>query len=434
MLVEKRPWLGGVIRTEVVDGCVVEAGPDSYLTQKPAATELARELGLGSEVIGSNDHLRRTFILRGGRMVAIPDGLQMMVPTRVAPMVSTRLLSWSAKARMGMEWFRNPPTAPLPDRSVSDFVRDHYGQEAVDYLAEPLLAGVYGGDPGSLSVNSVLPRFVELEKKYGSLTKGTLAAMAQRSGPAAPLFQTLKGGLSQLTGTIEKAIEGHARRIRGEAEAVERTDRGYRIRVSGTWMDATDLVLACEAHGAARLTARIDTPLADCLEAVGYSTGMTMSLGFSSADAGRAFEGFGFLIPKKERGLLMACTFVGNKFSHRVPKGMLLLRCFVGGALDEATLRADDETLVAGALEELRRLIGLSAKPRFWRVSRWPRAMAQYAVGHQQRMQEVDARLASLGGLYLAGNAYSGIGVPDCVRMGKQAAARIAAYNGVSND
>lgn len=206
-LIERETRLGGVIRTEIVQGCLLEAGPDSFLSVKPWAMALIRELGLAGEVIGSNDHLRITYVWKGGRLVPLPDGLMLMIPTKVLPMVWTRLLSWPTKLRMVLEWFRRPRGTLVQDRSVAEFVADHYGVEAVDYLAEPLLAGVYGGDPDKLSVRSVLPRFVELESKYGSLTKGVVAerrrAAAQAKG--VPLFRTLRKGLGRLVEALERA-------------------------------------------------------------------------------------------------------------------------------------------------------------------------------------------------------------------------------------
>src|SRR5436190_7759870 len=219
-LIEKRPRLGGVIQTERIEGCLVEGGPDSFLAAKPWAMDLIRDLGLEGEVIGSNDHLRKTFIRKRGRMVAMPDGLQFLVPTRIAPILTTPLFSWTTKARMALECFRRPPTAPRGDCSVSEFVAEHYGREAVDYLAEPLLAGVYGGTPESLSVASVLPRFVELESKYGSLSKGILAERKSAS-PAGPIFRTLKNGLGSLVEALGRSIQSKVNVLHAEAEAIE---------------------------------------------------------------------------------------------------------------------------------------------------------------------------------------------------------------------
>ncbi len=429
LLIERRPRLGGVITTEVVDGCVIEGGPDSFLAAKPWALDLIRELGLEGELIGSNDHLRVTYVLRRGRLVPLPDGLMMMIPTRIVPMLTTRLLGWETKFRMGLELFRRPGRTPPGDRSVAEFVRDHYGQEAVDYLAEPLLAGVYGGDPRRLSVASVLPRFVELERRYGSLTRGVLAAMKKARGEAAgkPLFQTLKSGLGRLTQALEEAIAGSCEWVRAEAETLERSGAGWRVRAGGEWIDAGAVVLACPAYEAGALLRGRAPELAAELEAIPYSSSMTVALGYERAGFRRELNGFGFLVPAKERERLVACTWVGTKFPYRVSDSRVLLRCFLGGAEDAAVLEESDEDVIAMVREELRRIMGVTETPVFTRISRWPRSMAQYTVGHSERIKRIEERLGALPGLHLAGNAYCGIGVPDCIRTGKQAAEKIAA-------
>lgn len=424
-IVESRPRLGGVIRTDRVEGCTLEAGPDSFLAVKPAAMDLIRDLGLADEVIGSNDHLRVTFVRKGGKMVPLPDGLMMVVPTKILPLLTTRLLSWSTKWRMGMELLRAPkPRAG--DESVAEFVEEHYGEEAVDYLAEPLLSGIYGGDPTELSVTSVLPRFVELAGQYGSLTRGVLAERAKaaqhrRTSAPPPLFRTLKGGLGQMVEAITAAIGGTAEVRQGRAESVERAGAGFRTKLGGDWLEADHLILACEAHSASALLPAVDARLAELLGTVPYSSSMTVALGFDAADFPRPPVGFGFLVPKKERKQLVACTWVGTKFSYRVPEDKIVARCFLSVS-DES-----DESIAAAVSAELREIAGITARPRFWRIARWPRSMAQYTVGHPQRLAEMEARVAAIPGLYLAGNAYSGIGVPDCIRMGRAAAEKVIA-------
>ena len=421
-LVERRPRLGGVVQTEYVHGCAIEAGPDSYLGIKPAAGELIREVGLGDDIIGSNDHQRITYIWRHGRLVALPDGLMMMVPTKVMPMALSPLLGWGTKIRMGLEYFRKPNGTAAPDRSVAEFITDHYGRESLEYLAEPLLSGVYGGDPKRLSAPSVLTRFVELETKYGSLTKGVLAARAKMPKSRAPLFQTLKHGLTTLVSEVEKRIAGQVTVVQGEAEALA----PGRLRVNGGWMEASQVVLACPAYEAAALLGDLDPALATLLNQVEYSSSLTLSFGFRKADLGGNPKGFGLLVPSKERQRLVACTWVQNKFSYRVPDDMAVLRCFFGGAADAAVLSESDDTLIAVARDEIRRILGITAAPAFHTIARWPRSMAQYTVGHSARLKEIEARAAALGNVYLAGNAYSGIGIPDCIKTGRDAATKIA--------
>jgi oxygen-dependent protoporphyrinogen oxidase len=421
-IVERRARLGGVIETERSHGCVLETGPDSFLSAKPWALELIRELGLAGDVIGSNDHLRVTYVRKRGRLVRLPDGLMLMIPTKVLPLAASGLVGWRTKMRMGLEWFRRPNGERRADQSVAEFIADHYGSEAVEYLAEPLLAGVYGGDPRQLSVASVLPRFLDLEAKYGSLTKGVLRERRKvaREAKGQPLFRTLKGGLGQLVDALTAATNPKPEVMQAEAEVVERAAQGWRVRVAGEWIESEHIVLACPAYEAGALIRGVDAELAALLDAVPYTSSITLSLGYEKAGFAHPLNGFGFLIPKRERRRLVACTWVGTKFSYRVPPDMVVLRCFLGGGEES------DEELVALVREELREIMGVTETPVLTRLARWPRSMAQYTVGHGARMTEVNARAATLAGLHLAGNAYTGIGIPDCVRMGKQAAGKIA--------
>jgi len=432
VLIEAQPQLGGVIRTEVVEGCVLEGGPDSFLAAKPAAEELIRELGLGGELISSLDEQRVTYVVRRGRLVPLPDGLMMMVPTRLLPVALSPLLGWPTKLRMGLEFFRRP-RGEAGDRSVAQFIEEHYGREAVDYLAEPLLAGVYGGSPDRLSVDSVLARFVELERRYGSLTRGVLAARkaARRGGAeAAPLFRTLRGGLAQLTQELERRIRPRCQVVHAEAAAVQRAGSGYSVTVKGASLEADQLILACPAWQAGRLLRGLDAALAELLEGIEYTSSVTLALGYLRQDCGPLPPGFGFLVPARERGALVACTFVGAKFPFRVPETHVVLRCFLGGAGGEAVLEQNDEDLIRQVRAELRSLLGWDAEPRFARLSRWRRAMAQYEVGHGRRIAAVRERLRLLPGVELAGNAYEGIGVPDCIRTGRAAASALLRQGG----
>jgi protoporphyrinogen/coproporphyrinogen III oxidase len=412
---EKQARLGGVIETRALDGCTIDCGPDSFISAKPEALALIKELGLESEVIGSNDHQRTTYIQKNHKLVALPDGVMMIVPSKIMPMVKSPLLGWSTKIRMALELLRKP--GPGTDRSVADFVIDHFGQETLDYLAEPLLSGVYGGDPAQLSVASVLPRFLEMEARTGSLGRAVMAAKSANSAGGS-LFRTLKGGMGSLIGALSKGVCVRQ-------EKVETIEPGFRLRAGGDWIAADHVIVACPAWSAAEVLAGMDAVLAEKLNEIPYSSSVTVSLIYKASEFDGQRAGFGFLVPKLERKRMAACTFVGTKFPFRTPDDRIVLRCFFGGIGDEAILKESDESLVEIARDELRAILKLKAAPACHTISRWPRSMAQYTVGHASRVKEIRERAGQVPGLYLAGNAYDGIGIPDCVRTGRSAAKSI---------
>jgi oxygen-dependent protoporphyrinogen oxidase len=434
-LIEKQERLGGVIRTEEVDGCLVEAGPDSFIAEKPWAMELIRELGLADEVIGSNDHLRRTYVLRRGRLVPLPDGVQFMVPTKIMPLVTTGLLILGAKEKMGLEWFRRP-RGEQPDRTVAEFVTDHYGAEVNEYLAQPMLAGVYGGEPENLSVNSVLPRFVELEKRHGSLTKGVLEsrlAAARKGGsnatgkPRSSLFLTLKGGMQQLTDALVNEVQQRLTLIRAAAESVERAGDGFAVRANGQQITADEVVIAAPAYEAARVIRNLEPKMAEPLAGIGYSSSITVALLYHRPPFDHPLNGFGILVPRAEGRPIAACTWVNTKFPFRAAENRALLRGFFAGAKADDAMARDDSEIAGVVHRELQALMGFRAEPATYRIHRWQRAMAQYEVGHQKRLGEIVSRLAGVRGLHLAGNGYTGIGIPDCIRRSREIAEAIAA-------
>jgi oxygen-dependent protoporphyrinogen oxidase len=442
VLFESSARFGGVIRTENVDGCVVEAGPDSFLTKKPWAADLCRELGLGDQLIGSNDAGRKTYILVKGRLVPLPDGLQFMVPTRLASAFFSPLFSWKTKARIVREWFYRPLSGGS-DISVAEFVERHYGREMVERVADPLLAGVYGGSADELSVKSVLPRFLEMEANHGSLGRAMVAAARNRPHHAAdaelrsagqpeaalpPLFTSLKNGMQQMVGSLVARIPVAARRLNNGVEAV-RSESGKWLAISGGRTEEFDgVIVATPAYAAAKLLADASAELATELYAIRYSSSVTVILGFDRKVRAALPPGFGFLVPRAEKRRVLAATFVHNKFEHRVPDDKALIRCFLGGTGDEEILQRSDDELQTIVRQELQHILGITAKPLLVRIFRWQHAMAQYGIGHRDRVERIQRLVGAMPGLALAGNAYGGIGVPDCVREGSEAAARVLEY------
>jgi len=458
LLIEGRDRMGGVIRTERLEGFVIEAGPDSFLAEKPEAAALARELGLGDSLMGSNDSQRRTYILHRGRLVPLPDGLMFLVPTRLWPMVTTPLLPLSSKLAMAAELFASRPSGNLnqgADESVASFVRRHFGDAMLENIADPLLAGVYGGDSGALSVRSVLPRFWEMERKHGSLTRATLRAMRQRrkaiadtNGPAQPdsagtgaaprstlpLFMTLRDGLEQLPRKLAEHLDktrvhlgervaGIELAPGGPGGRVDSCSRRYQIFCDGgVTFDADAIILAMPAHESSRLLSSIAPALGALLGQIPYSSSMTVSLGYAEGTREHLPPGFGYLVPRKENRRMLACTFVHR--NHRAPEGKALLRCFLGGSRDPEVLKLPDEEVAALVRQELKEILNFSFAPLFCRIHRWPASMAQYPVGHAERVRRIQSQLEELPGIYLAGNAYSGIGISDCIRTGRAAAQR----------
>jgi oxygen-dependent protoporphyrinogen oxidase len=462
-LFEASPWLGGVVRTETVEGFVIEAGPDSFLAEKPQAAAMARELGLGDDLMGSNDHARRTYILHRGRLLPLPDGLMFLVPTRLWPMVTTQLLPLRTKLAAARELFSSPPDGDPDDESVASFVKRHFGEAMVENIADPLLAGVYGGDSAALSVRSVLPRFWEMERQHGSLTRATLKAMRQRRKASSnnnsldsagtgnapprklPLFMTLKGGLQQMTERLAAQVEKYRVFMRRRVLALEFAPGGpggvadscsRRFQIiceHDKTYNADAVVLAVPAYLAGGLVSSLDHRLGELLDGIPYSSSMTVSLGFDEHARAVLPPGFGFLVPRKEQRRMLACTFVHAKFDHRAPEGKAMLRCFLGGARDPDVLGLLDEEVVAIVRRELKEIMNFTAQPLFSRVHRWPASMAQYPVGHGGRVSAIEERLQDLPGLYLAGNAYSGIGISDCIRTGRSAAEKAMKYLAVGS-
>jgi oxygen-dependent protoporphyrinogen oxidase len=427
--------LGGVMVTNHADGCLMEAGPDSFLTEKPWAIDLCRQIGLTDQLIGSNDADRKTYILVKGKLVEMPDGLMFMVPTKILPTVLSPLFSVGTKLRMAREWF-HPPRKSDHDETVAEMVERHYGAEMVDRLADPLLSGVYGGEASQLSVRAVLPRFADMEAKHGSLGRAMLAARSKMpkasKGAARPLFTSLKDGMQQMIDALVSRLHADSLFTNSIVQSAQR-------QPDGSWWLTADhnpqsfdaVIVAVPAPAAAQVLRTTDGKLANELASIQYSSSVTVTMVYDQNVRKSLPPGFGFLVPRSEGRRMLAATFVHNKFPHRAPENRAIIRCFLGGARDEDILDVADARILQMVADELRAIIGLQAEPLFERVYKWRGAMAQYGVGHLERLERIDRLRQQWPGLALAGNGYKGIGVPDCVRSGMNTASEVLAYLGL---
>ena len=427
-LLEARERLGGTIATERMGGFLVEAGPDSFLSEKPWALALCKRLGVEDRLTRTDDRFRKVYVWHAGRLHPLPDGFQLLGPTRLAPFLRSPLFSWPGKLRMALDLVL--PRGGADDESLGAFVRRRLGREALERVAEPLLGGIYTADPDDLSLAATLPRFLELEKRERSILlalwrAARTAPQPGTSGARWSLFVTFKEGMEELVATLAARLPVGAALVKHPVTGVERRGEAWRVDIDASGPMAADrVILATETHVAARLLRYVDPSLATLLGEIPYASSATISLGYRHADVPHALDGFGFVVPRIEGRALLACTFSSVKYPGRAPAGHVLLRCFVGGALDERILELDDASLARRARDELGQALGIKAEPVLTRLFRWPAAMPQYHVGHLARVETIERRLAGLPGLRLAGGAYRGVGIADCIRAGEDAAER----------
>jgi protoporphyrinogen/coproporphyrinogen III oxidase len=432
VLFEAGPRWGGVIRSERVDGFLLEGGPDAILTQKPDAVALCRELGLGDRLVPTNPDVRTVYVLRRGRLYPLPDGMVLGVPTRFLPLAKSRLFSLAGKARMGLELLL-PPRREDGDESIASFVRRRLGEEALQRLGEPLLAGIHAGDPERLSMRATFPRFVEIEKGQGSLIRSFWKAR-RRAGPApSAAFVSLADGLSELTNALVAALPGGALRSNTAVRSVVRCGEGFGLELhDGGRVSARAVVLAVPPGRAAVLLRELLPGLAGRLEAFRAVSTATILLGYRRADVRHPLDGYGLIVPRSEGLRCSACGFFSTKFPGRAPEGHVLIRAFMGGARHPEVLEADDATLVATAQRELAPVLGLTGEPVVRRVYRWPLGTPQMEVGHLDAVREVERLLAATPGLALTGAGLRVTGIPDCIADARRAVEAVGAGAAVS--
>jgi oxygen-dependent protoporphyrinogen oxidase len=420
---------GGKIVSEQVDGFVIEGGPDSLLVQKPEGIALCRALGLGDRLIPTDPAYRRTFVLAGDRLHRIPEGLQLIVPTRAGPLLRSGLLSPWGKLRMAADLLL-PRRRAGGDESQAAFVRRRLGREALDRLGDPIMSGIYVGDPARLSMAATFPQYLAMERESRSLilaarARARQAAAAAGSAPPASAFLSLQGGMGELVTALLDRL-GPVVQTGAAVTCLQRADSGYDLDLGdGRRLRARQVVLAIPAHAAADLVAPFASELAAGLRAIPYAGSATISLGYRAADIAAPLDGSGFVVPATEPRPLLACTWTSHKFTHRAPADRHLIRAFVGGVRDEARMALSEADLLALVRAEFRRSLGIQAEPLVARIYRWPAGNPQYAVGHLDHVARLEALAAALPGLHLTGSPYRGVGIPDCVRAAQATAARV---------
>jgi len=433
-LLESSARLGGTLRTDERDGFLLERGPDSFISEKPQAVDLAHRLGLSSNLIETNPEHRRSFLVRAGRLRPVPEGFQLLAPTRMWPFVTTDIFSIAGKVRMAGDLvLPRRSVNGNADESLADFVRRRLGKEALNRMAQPMVGGIYTADPEKLSLRATLPRFLDMEqadrsiilamwRKAKKLRKDT-GKDSGVSGARYSLFMSFDRGMQTLVNKLGEQIK--------ERGVITRLNcRVNSVTHSGNWtintemgpVDADAICLAVPSYIAGQLLTQVDPPLSSLLGRIEYSSTATINLAYRRSQIGHALDGFGFVVPYIEGRSVIACSFSSVKFAGRAPADCVLLRAFVGGALQPEMLALNDEEMLRRITSDLAQLISISGEPLFAEVSRWIKSMPQYEVGHLQLVDEIEARALKLPGLTLAGNALRGAGIPDCIRSGESAA------------
>lgn len=422
VLLEASSRYGGLLRSERYDGHTIEYGPDAFITRKPWAYDLAHEIGLGNQIIAVNNTPERIYILADGQLVPMPDGLRLLVPTDIPAFLESPLLSWGGKLRLLMDQFL-PAREGDNDESLADFIVRRMGAEALDRIADPLLAGVYNADMHRQSILATFPQYRHLEQQHGSLIRGMIAAQENAPKSDKPALMSFKGGIGQFIDALVNKLTGTLH-LNMPVEGISGGPGGYIVETDGGGrMVADSVIVATQANVTARLLRNVAPDAATGLSSIRYEGVGSMSLSFDAADVPHALDAYGIVIPASEGRFIDGMQWSSSKWAYRAPNGKVLLRVFFGGPHTREMLNCSEPELVAFIREELRQLLGITAKPNFSRLGTWRDAYPQYDVGHIDR---VDAVMHSLpDGIHLAGNAYRGVGVPDTIKTAKAAAEAI---------
>ena len=434
VLLEASARLGGAIQTERAGEFVIEAGPDSFITEKPWALRLCERLGLAERLVSTEPAYQKIYVVHDSKLISLPEGFFLLAPTRMRPFLQSPLFSWRGKFRAAAELLmrRGPSDG---DESLGAFVRRRFGREMLERVAQPLVAGIYAADPDRLSLSATMPRFQEMERRRRSIILAMRSEQRRRargreagSGARWSLFVSLRGGMQELVDTLYRRLDQASTRMQARATALLRdpAKAGWQIVADNQQVfEADAVVLATPAFHVAEMLERLEPGAAGELKQIGYTSTATVSLAFRRADFPKPPDSFGFVVPAAEKRKIMACTFSSLKYPGRAPQDFILLRAFVGGALQPELLDLDDGAIERNVRAELGSLLGVHAGPLLSRIHRHPKSMPQYHVGHQARIERIERALQRFPTLALAGSAYRGVGIADCVRSGEEAAEKI---------
>jgi oxygen-dependent protoporphyrinogen oxidase len=433
-LLDEKDRVGGCILTEKVNGFVIEGGPDCFLYEKPWALALCEKLGLGDRILNTNEN-RRIFILSNGKLHELPEGFMLMVPTSFTPFIKSSLISWSGKIRMAMDLFI-PKKKSDEEESLADFVRRRLGEEALEKIAEPLVAGIHAGTPETMGLGSTFPRFIQMEKEYGSLIRGMLARrkMAlqwqKRGGPKRTMFLSLKDGLGEWVDSLREKIGKERIGLKKKVVGLRRTEeRDYDIQLSdGTSLETDSIILATPSFITAKIVEEMDSKLSEILLTIPYVSSATVSLAYHRSQIHHPMDAFGFIIPRSEKRKIMASTWTSVKFNYRAPEDYVLLRVFAGGVNNEQLVDLDDDEMLRMIQEELKDIMDVEGDPILTRIYRWEKSMPQYLVGHLEKVARIEERTNLQPGLFLTGCAYKGIGISDSVHDAEIVAEKVVDY------
>lgn len=441
VVLEKDERVGGKVRGERIGDYIVEGGPDCFILDKPWALFLAKELGLEDDLINTNDAYKGSYILSRGRLHEIPEGLIMMVPTKIIPFVTTGLFSWGGKLRMALDLFI-PRKKNVEDESLESFVVRRLGREALDRIAEPLVGGIHAGDAKTMSILATFPRFIDMEQNHGNLIRGMLASRKKAAeaaknrppGPKRTFFISMREGMTELTDRLAEEV-GHDRIRTGTVvKDITKTDGGYCIELTGgERLQADAVICTAPTFDAAAMLGKIDRDLAAELLRIPYRSSATVSLAYDRRDIDHDLQGYGFVVPKVEGRDIMAATWSSQKWVNRAPSGKVLIRAFVGGPHGQAQLELDDAAMTKMVQRELADIMGIQGEPELVKIYRWEKGMPQYIVGHLEVVAKIDSYAARHSGLFLAGAAYRGIGLPDCINNANKVTEEALKYLGLGD-